>query len=1403
MVNSRESLAKIPSMNNDANPYIVTLDIYKEGYWAYDISNYYKGRVDDNGTPFMVRWFEHGQLKNVQGLRPFIRGTVGQHTIDDQTDPDNPKVVPSPDCSQIDQTGETTDTAPGGIAIYRMVNACFTQEGMFYGEIGLKDSSGLVLSSVDIAFKVLGGSMNMLGARKFYVSEFEKALDNLNEIIENTKKDFSQELKQVIDDARNAYESETKNAHDSLDALKSQIKANRDEQENLAQHLAGTEQQIDTHDVVTRPEFQELSNQLNQQVSQMRQAGLEFYQNADELKEKYPDGANKLCVTLDDSHQWIYDYVNKQWNDAGAFNYGTLDPKLLAGLYSHNSDNLIPNSDFNTTNEWHFGEKDGTDPNVSVTADGAINGSNVLVLSNIKNGNANTGVWAQSATIPVGDRKNLSLGVFFNYRQNAGDNGSAFLQINWLDYQNNRTIWNSLVTPDNSDHFKKQIWENIAIPAGTKEFFIAFGLDGSGTLRILQPQVNAGITLCPYSGAEIALNLESTTKDLLANMPLTNWLIHNSGDSNISAINQYYLDSQLFELHSEHNTTDNYPFLRSPKISVMGNATLSLDLPYYADFTTGKTNAWVEIEQYAFQDGEADSRLNINRQINVQSDLKIINLSDLKLDAATKYITVTIGLSGAGTFTFGKPSLFYDYSIEQLNQKVKLLNDSGFTKTIYEWPINSWGGASNYTVGRDYDITYKSMPTFRLKNVSANCGVFAQSELIATNKADTVILDLPAYVHNDALAMVEVFQINQENVEKRTQYYLDKSDTVTNRRIVINLFDDTTAIRFNITANDLGDLNIAQPTVKLVNTEVKDLNPTLWAPRKNGLGLLPTKKMVDGTPQLLVDQNNNQSRDYWLFAESVPLAVKNNAISVKFTGSADIKDAKSGAFIEVDEFKSWADAVNGDPSGKQNLSFSGKTQEFNFENVPLDKDTKFITCKAVVQNNATIVLLSFQVHLSATIDDLLQISALPQMDIICNGSITDKWQKAQFKYLSKDKAINGYLQYAVQGSSSTSYPKKNFKVKLFKDIDCKDKLKVKMKSTWLAENKFNLKANWIDATQSRNLVNAHVFAKATAITPFANDGANLAKAPNVGQMDGFPFELYLNGQYYGLMTWNIKKTDKSFGMDDKKAGHEVIDCYHPMDKTLGDPTKTIDGKEYETNIQDTANDTLKNNFKNFLTFISTASDTDFKAKLGNYIDIKSVINAYLWGIFAMMQDYENKSMMICTWDNGKTYYLTLYDMDSTWNLWWRGNALNQEPNRWTFDLAHPANDFTVEQNVLYNRLWKLFKPELKAQWQYLRANVWRNDQIISAFKKFINRIPVEAYKRDQLRWPDIPSIKITDFEQIQQSVIERGTAMDNFMEHLTDSQPTSPAPQPTTPQAQPASGTTPTTPQAQPTEPKQ
>ncbi len=54
------------------------------------------------------------------------------------------------------------------------------------------------------------------------------------------------------------------------------------------------------------------------------------------------------------------------------------------------------------------------------------------------------------------------------------------------------------------------------------------------------------------------------------------------------------------------------------------------------------------------------------------------------------------------------------------------------------------------------------------------------------------------------------------------------------------------------------------------------------------------------------------------------------------------------------------------------------------------------------------------------------------------------------------------------------YPKKNFTIKLFKDSERNQKKKVAFKN-WGEQNKFCLKANWIDISHARNVVSARLW----------------------------------------------------------------------------------------------------------------------------------------------------------------------------------------------------------------------------------------------------------------------------------------------------------------------------------------
>ena len=329
-INKKLDLAAIPPTNNDGDPYILPLDIYKEGYQAYNISNWFKGRVGDNGTPFAIRWYSHGRLLNIQGMRPFIEGQVGDYTIDD-SDPDNVRIDMAEDASNIHIVGDVDDTQAGGVAIYRLINQAFPKSGIFYGKIGFmgtQDDGTLVNTGVDIVFKVLAGHMNMLGARKFYVSELEKAWLDLQAKIKGYDKDyknttqqqaeqFKEDTEKALADLNTKIANEIKHAEDTLGDTQAAIDANLASLKLLATHIGALEAQLTASDVVSVSDFNAktdyLDKSINNRLSQI-DTNIEAFSDLSALSAKYPNGQSGLFYAA--GHLYIY---NNGWIDQGAY----------------------------------------------------------------------------------------------------------------------------------------------------------------------------------------------------------------------------------------------------------------------------------------------------------------------------------------------------------------------------------------------------------------------------------------------------------------------------------------------------------------------------------------------------------------------------------------------------------------------------------------------------------------------------------------------------------------------------------------------------------------------------------------------------------------------------------------------------------------------------------------------------------------------------------------------------------------------------------------------------------------------------------------------------------------------------------------------------------------------------
>lgn len=341
----------IPTINNNGQPYYFPADIAKEGEDYARLSNFFKTRVGDNGKILTFKWYDQGRVMNVHGFIPFIKGMVGKH----YEEPDTKEIVMAPDALYREWQGSTDNGHDGGFMDYILEDQMFPQEGIFKGHFGLKDTNGNILTSVNIVFEVLGNDLRVGETSKYYSAELDRLAREYEVKTDQMVTDGTQKVDQFVARTKNDINASLQTSRDNLDALNGEIRANRAEQANISQHLAGTQQQIANYDIVTRPEFKTgmdtMSNAINDRLSQMKTNPIAVA-NAGELTTNYPNGADGIFITADTGHKWIYLYG--AWKDCGAYQAIGIENEELApikaqlfkqqGQIDQNSNNITLNS---------------------------------------------------------------------------------------------------------------------------------------------------------------------------------------------------------------------------------------------------------------------------------------------------------------------------------------------------------------------------------------------------------------------------------------------------------------------------------------------------------------------------------------------------------------------------------------------------------------------------------------------------------------------------------------------------------------------------------------------------------------------------------------------------------------------------------------------------------------------------------------------------------------------------------------------------------------------------------------------------------------------------------------------------------------------------------------------------
>lgn len=386
----------------------------------------------------------------------------------------------------------------------------------------------------------------------------------------------------------------------------------------------------------------------------------------------------------------------------------------------------------------------------------------------------------------------------------------------------------------------------------------------------------------------------------------------------------------------------------------------------------------------------------------------------------------------------------------------------------------------------------------------------------------------------------------------------------------------------------------------------------------------------------------------------------------------------------------------------------------------------------------------------------------------------------RFEYRSKTATYSGTANVKWQGSSSLSYPEKNYTIKLYKDSAKTEKMKLDVKG-WGQQNKFCLKANYVDTLHLRNIVGARIaYDMIKSRSDFDSLPTELKEAPRCGVIDGFPIKVFINGTLQGIYTWNIPKDKWQMNMDEDNPNHAllmaeknnngsanpnalVLACEFRANATIFADTSEAQYPPYDWVVEAPGDDVSSDIRKSFNTLINCIKDTDdetFKTTIGKHLDLTSAFDYYSFAYLMCHYDGLGKNLGMSTYD-GIKWFCVLYDMDSIFGAKIDGSGFLATTRKC-------PEEYQETNSLLWERIEKCFGAELYARYTELRNGALSLANIITHAERFYDTIPSEYYAEDRDIWTEKPSQSTNTIGRLRNYIAERAEYVDSEMLAIGD-----------------------------------
>lgn len=425
------------------------------------------------------------------------------------------------------------------------------------------------------------------------------------------------------------------------------------------------------------------------------------------------------------------------------------------------------------------------------------------------------------------------------------------------------------------------------------------------------------------------------------------------------------------------------------------------------------------------------------------------------------------------------------------------------------------------------------------------------------------------------------------------------------------------------------------------------------------------------------------------------------------------------------------------------------------------------------------------------------IDSMPETKTADAHAVMEFWDN-QGNYFRKNVILN------AQGNSSLRYVKKNFGIDICNDEWAGDDTFALQFGEWVPQDSFHMKAYYTDAfrgvavvsyklmdeiVRTRGIDNDRPWKKALFAKNSGMDVArSLSGVSKVSEQldtgarcfpDGFPCIVYLNGDFYGIYSFQLKKHRDNYHMTKDCAEHVHLDgtidentllartidwsafeVRNPKNLYCYDGTKyeadTNQKKLIDENSEFYALDTDSAKVKaqketsakvkayivglsEVMATLRTAKNTyensksedslkALKATIETYFDVENVIDYLILSDIVRNEDGFSKNWQWVTYD-GKKWYICLYDVDMSFGGHWEGNQL--------------LPPLTTNINSSYNNpcgyIVSCYQTDLQARYAELRnAGIIDAEHIAGMLNAWIKRVGVDNYSKEWDKWPDCP-----------------------------------------------------------------